>query len=92
MATINYNKQVALSTDHPLSSYGIPVAIIDGQPCNPGDLIKPSGEFAAMFGAQTVAHIVSHSYCPSYVPGTATPATEKDAMYHKYMQSCGHLV
>lgn len=92
MAKINYNKQVTLSTDHPLSSYGIPVAIIDGQPCNPGDLIDPTGEFAAMFDAETVAHIVSHSYSPVYVADTATPATEKDAMYHKYMQSCGHLV
>ncbi len=92
MTTINYSNRVALSTDHPLSSYGTTVAIIDGEPCNPGDLIAPSGEFSAMFDAATVAHIVSHSYRPSYILGTATPATEKDAMYHKYMQSCWQLV
>lgn len=92
MTTIKYTEQVTLSTDHPLSSYGMPIAIIDGEPCNPGDLIAPRGEFATMFEAETVAHIVSHSYCPSYIPGTATPATEKDTLYHKYMQSCGHLV
>jgi len=42
-------KKIALTTDHPSSSYGLPVLVIDGQAYGPGDMtpLGPAAEVAA---------------------------------------------
>lgn len=42
-----------LTTEHPASSYGLPVVLVDGQPVNPSDVeailyAEPSAEWLAM--------------------------------------------
>jgi hypothetical protein len=42
------NKSARLTTDHPTSSYGAPVLVLEHQAYGPGDTL-PSGEFAASY-------------------------------------------
>ena len=39
---------ITLTTDHPASSYGVPVALIDGEAYGPSDILR-HGEFASVF-------------------------------------------
>lgn len=84
MSAIKFSDRVTLTTDHPLSSYGVPVAIIDGEARNSEDTIN--SEFSEFYDeADTAMSIVERCHTPVYLTGTLTPATDKDAMYIKFM-------
>jgi hypothetical protein len=64
MKTLKINEYATLTTEHPASSYGIPVLVTaDGKGYGPADKTYPD-KFNTIFGGIAAAHSV-HSYAIS---------------------------